>query len=88
MSSEPTGFGQLMVLGQATVGSTNMAPLRISFPLIDTNLDPHEHCHPSLFLRDHGSDAFAGCEVEIINFAPDMSLSADFKLVRTDSIVG
>lgn len=88
MSSEPTGFDQLMVLGQATVGSTNMAPLRISFPLIDTNLDPHEHCHPSLFLRDHGSDAFAGCEVEIINFAPDMSLSADFKLVRTDSIVG
>ncbi|KVX59264.1 hypothetical protein [Burkholderia cepacia] len=88
LSPEPTSFGPLMVIGEATVGGTNMAPLRISFPLIDTNLDPHEHCHPTLFLRDRGSDAFAGCEVEIINFAPDMSMSADFKLVRTDSIIG
>lgn len=40
MSSEPTSFGRLMILGEATVNSANKAPLRVSFPLIDTDLDP------------------------------------------------
>lgn len=87
MSSEPTSFGRLIVWGEATVNSTNKAPLRISFPLIDTDLDPHEHCDPKLFIRDQAPDGFGDCKVEIINFAQDMSLSADFKLVRTESLV-
>ena len=86
-SSEPTNFGRLMILGEATVNSTNKSPLRISFPLIDTNLDPHEHCDPKLFVRDKAPEDFGDCKVEIINLARDMSLSDDFKLVRTDSLV-
>lgn len=87
MSSEPTSFGRLMILGEATVNSANKPPLRISFPLIDTDLDPHEHCDPKLFHRDQAPDDFGDCEVEVINFAPDMSLSNDFKIVRTDSLL-
>ena len=86
MSSEPTNFGRLMILGQATVNSVNKAPLRIAFPLIDTDLDPHEHCDPKLFVQEQATEDFGNCMVEIINLAPDMSLSADFLLVRTDSL--
>lgn len=87
MSSEPTSFGRLMVLGEATVNSANKAPVKIRFPLIDTDLDPHEHCDLKLFARDQAPGDFGDCKVEIINFARDMSLSDDFKLVRTDSLV-
>jgi hypothetical protein len=87
MSSEPTSFGRLMVLGEATVNSANKAPVRIRFPLIDTELDPHEHCDPKLFIQDQPTGDFGDCKVEIINFARDMSLSDDFKLVRTDSLI-
>jgi hypothetical protein len=87
MSSEPTSFGHLMILGEATVNSANKAPVRISFPLIDTDLDPHEHCDHKLFAQDQAPEDFGDCKVEIINLARDMSLSHDFKLVRTDSLV-
>lgn len=87
MSAEPTSFGALMIWGEATVNSEDKAPLRISFPLIDTDLDPHEHCDPKLFAQDQAPADFGDCKVEIINLARDMSLSDDFKLVRTDSLV-
>lgn len=87
MSSEPTGFGRLMIKGEATVNSLNEAPLRVSFPLIATELDPHEHCDPKLFVREQGTEDFGNCKIEIIDLARDMSLSDDFKLVRTDSLV-
>jgi hypothetical protein len=88
LSAEPTSFGRLMILGQATVHSVNKAPVKVSFPLIETDLDPHQHCDPGLFLRDGTDDDFGeDCEVEIINLAPDMSLSTDFKLTRTDTLV-
>lgn len=87
MSSEPTSFGRLMIWGEATVNSVNKAPLRVGFPLIDTDLDPHEHCDPKLFARDQAPQDFGDCRVEIINLARDMSLSDDFKLVRTESLV-
>jgi hypothetical protein len=87
MSSEPTSFGRLMILGEATVTSANKAPLRVLFPLIDTDLNPHEHCDPNLFFQHQAQEDFGDCKVEIINFARDMSLSDHFKLVRTDSLV-
>lgn len=87
MSSEPTSFGRLVVWGEATVKSANKDPLRVSFPLIDTALDPLDHCDPALFIQERASADFGDCEVEIINFAQDMSLSADFKLVRSESLV-
>ncbi|PIT75259.1 hypothetical protein [Limnohabitans sp. B9-3] len=86
MSSEPTSFGRLMILGEATINSPNKAPLQICFPLIDTDLDPHEHCDQKLFVRDQAPEDFGDCNVEVINLARDMSLSHDFKLVRTDSL--
>lgn len=87
MSSEPTSFGNLMIMGEATVVSADKAPLRIAFPLIETDLDPHENCDASLFRREQAPADFGDCEVEIINFACDMSLSNQFKLVRADSLV-
>lgn len=87
MSAEPTSFGSLMIWGEATVNSANKAPVRVNFPLIATHLDPHDHCDPKLFLREQAQEDFGDCEVEIINLARDMSLSHDYKLVRTDSLV-
>lgn len=87
MSSEPTSFGKLLILGEATVVSANRPPLRIAFPLIDTSLDPHEHCDGSLFRRELAPQEFGDCDVEVIDLAPDMSLSNDFRLVRTDSLI-
>lgn len=87
VTSEPTSFGSLIIVGEATVNSENNQPLRIIFPLIDTNLDPHEHCDPRLFLADQALEDFGDCRVEVIDLAKDMSLSAEFKLVRADSLV-
>jgi hypothetical protein len=87
ISSEPTSFGRLMILGEAMVMCANKVSLRLSFPMIETDLDPHEHCDPTLFVQDRAPDDFGDCEIEIINFARDMSLSSDFKLVRADSLI-
>lgn len=83
-SSEPTSFGRLMILGEAKVNSANKASLQINFPLIVTDLDPHEHCAPQLFLRNEAPENSGDCMYESINLARDMSLSSDFKLVRTE----
>lgn len=87
MSYEPTSFGRLMIWGEATVKIANKTPLQISFPLIDTDLDPHQHCDPNLFIQNQAPADFGDCKVEIINLARDMSLSDDFKLMRTDSLI-
>ncbi|MGF6791601.1 hypothetical protein [Paraburkholderia sp. 35.1] len=87
MTSEPTSFGCLMILGEATINRATSGPLRVIFPLIATDLDPHEHCDPELFLRDRAVETVENGELEIVNLAPDMSLSDRFKLVRTDSLV-
>lgn len=87
LNSEPRIFGRLMILGEATVNSANKPPLRVGFPLIDTDLDPHNHCDSKLFIQEKAPSDFGDCQVEIINLAPDMSLTDDFKLVRTDSLI-
>ncbi len=87
MSSEPKAYGRLMILGEATVNSASSSPLRVCFPLIDTDLDPHQHCDLKLFIQEKAPGDFGDCLVEIINLAPDMSLTEDFKLVRTDSLI-
>ena len=87
MSSEPASFGKLMIWAEARVSNTSKASVQFCFPLIVTELDPHEHCDHTLFAVDQAAEDFGDCEVEIIRFAPDMSLSDDFKLVRTDSLV-
>lgn len=87
VTTEPTRFGSLIIVGDATVSSAYKQPLRVSFPLIDTDLDPHEHCDLRLFIADQAPEDFGDCMVEVIDFAKDMSLSTDFKLVRTDSLI-
>ena len=87
MSSEPTSFGKLLIMGEATVVSANKAPLRVAFPLIASDLDPHEHCHEGLFSRERAPNDFGDCDLEVIDLAPDMSLSGEFRLVRTDSLM-
>lgn len=87
MSSEPKSFGRLMVAAEAAVPSSCGPPIRVSFPLIETDLDPHEHCDPCLFHQALMSEDFGECEVEVIDFAPDMLLSGDFKLVRAETAV-
>lgn len=86
VTSEPSSFGNLMILGEVTIKGRK-GPLRVSFPLITTDLNPHQRCDPSLFLRDHTPNELGEYGVEIINLAADMSLSQEFKLVRTDSLV-
>ena len=87
MSSEPKTFGRLMILGEAMVNSASNSLLRVSFPVIDTDLDPHQHCDLKLFHQEKTLGEFGDCLVEIINLAPDMSFTEDFKLVRTDSLI-
>ncbi|MCE5994901.1 hypothetical protein LVV80_23185 [Pseudomonas sp. KCA11] len=87
MTDEPKSFGSLIIMGEATVHSVNNAPLRVCFPLISTSLDPHEHCEPGLFWREPSPHEYEDCEVERIGFASDMSLTAQFKLVRADSLI-
>lgn len=87
MTSEPTSFGRLMILGEATINVANKAPLQINFPLINTDLDTDEHCEPSLFVRENASEDIGNCMVEIINLGRDMSLTDTFKLIRTDTLV-
>lgn len=82
-SGVPIAFGRLMIRGHATVERANKTPLQIAFPLIQSRLDPHAHCDPALLVRKLVGD----CEVEVIDLAPDMSLSGDFRLVRSDSLL-
>ncbi len=84
--SEPSSFGKLQIRGDASVKAPNQSPLQIVFPLITTDLDPKIHCDPRLFSHGQGEEEFSDCVVEGINFSRDMSLSDDFKLVRTDSL--
>ena len=75
-----------MILGEVTIAG-GKGPLRIAFPLVATELNPHQHCESNLFLRDFTPNELGEYGVEIINLAADMSLSQEYKLVRTDSLV-
>lgn len=87
LTSEPTNFGPLTILGNATLRNGPRAGLKVSFPLIATDLEPREHCDHRLFSSGPAPEDWGKCEAEIINFARDMSLTADFKLTRTDLLI-
>lgn len=86
LSAEPDSFGKLVIMGEAAVYGPAMAKYNIGIKMVITDLDPNEHCDPTLFERGLMLEGSDDCEVDSINFADDMSLSADFKLVRTDSL--
>jgi len=87
LTSEPAAFGPLTIMGNATLKSGPKAGLIVSFSLIATDLDPRDHCDHRLFFSGPAPEAWGKCEAEMINFARDMSLTADFKLTRTDSLI-
>lgn len=78
---EPLYFGCLMVYGTVEVIAKGSAPFKISFPLIDTRLDPLMYCHADLFSVEDVVGG-GGWVVEKIKFSKHMSLTQDFKLVR------
>lgn len=84
ISAEPASFGSLNIRGEITVIADGAPPLRVAYPLITTNLDPHEHCDSSLFCTGNEPNEFGEYVVEVIEFAQDMALSDQFKLVRAD----
>lgn len=87
VTTEPSNFGTLRIMAEIPVISGDAKPLRASYAVVDSDLDPHEHCHPSLFLTADEPNEFGPYVVEIINFAEDMSLSRDFEIIRSDSVV-
>lgn len=86
VTDEPTRFGCLNIRGEITVIADGAPPLRVAYPLISTNLDPHEHCDPALFCAANEPNEFGHYVVEVVDFAEDMALSEQFKLVRADGI--
>lgn len=86
VTSEPSSFGHLQIRGEITVMAQGAPPLRVAYPLIDTDLDPERHCDPALFQTGSEPNEFGEYVVEVIDFADDMALSDQFKLVRADSL--
>ncbi|WP_237859461.1 hypothetical protein [Pseudomonas sp. PGPR81] len=87
VTSEPTSFGTLTIIGKAELTGDSRGTLKVAFPLITTDLDPRDHCDHRLFSSGPAPESWGDCEAEIIDFARDMSLTADFRLVRTDSLI-
>lgn len=79
-------FGRLIVRSKVQIKVEGKGPVWFSFPIIDSQLDAEKYCDPSLIVRESTSGKFGDCIAEVINFVPDMSMSSDFKLVRTESI--
>lgn len=82
---EPESFGKLMIVCVATTGGIHTSP-KVSFPIIDTDLQSQDHCDDSLF-RKEKIDGQGDGYIERIDFAPDMSLTNEFKIVRADALV-
>lgn len=87
LTSEPTSFGTLTIIGSAELTGDPRGTLKVAFPLIATDLDPREHCDHRLFSSGPAPEEWGNCEAEIIDFARDMSLTGGFRLVRTDSLI-
>jgi len=88
LCAEPVSFGCLTITGVATLKNGPRAGLQVMFPLISTDLVPRDHCSAELFQSGPAPDEWGDCDAEIINFARDMSITKDFKLARTDSLIG
>jgi len=87
VNAEPSGFGSLQILAEVPITNDDGKVLKMVYGVVQTDLDPLEHCHPSLLLTTTIPNEFGLLKQQIINFADDMSLSKDFKLIRSDSIV-
>lgn len=86
VTMEPNSFGTLQILGEITVIANGAPPLRVSYPVISSDLDPRDYCTPTLFVTDNSPNEFGDYVVQVIDFADDMAISSEFKLVRADSV--
>jgi hypothetical protein len=85
-TAEPNTFGSLTVLGEITFLAEDEKPKTILYPLITSDLNPLEHCDASLFVTDDSPNELGEYVVQVIDFADDMALTPEFKLVRADRV--
>jgi hypothetical protein len=77
---EPSSLGKLQIRGQVKVISKGK-PVTVAYPVVSTQLDPHDHCDPSLFEVLSETNEFGLFRAEFLNLPPHMALRSDFKLV-------
>lgn len=80
VTPEPSSLGKLQIRGQVKVVSKGK-PVTVAYPVVSTQLDPHDHCDPSLFevLSETNESGFF--RAEFLNLPSHMALRSDFKLV-------
>lgn len=81
VTREPLQLGTLQISGEIQVMSDGKK-LTVSYPLVTTNLIPHDHCDTSLFEILSDTNEFGYIQIEFVNLADDMALTRQFKLVR------
>lgn len=85
VTSEPSQFGTLQVSGEIQVVSKGK-PLQVAYPLVTTQLSPHEHCESSVFEILAEENEFGIFCAEFINLEPDMALTANFKITTAAAL--
>lgn len=86
VTTEPSTFGHLQIMGDIVIAEEGKPPLHVTYPLITTELDPHTHVAPELFLPGAEPNEFGEYVVEVLDFSDNMALGEDFKLMRSPAI--
>jgi hypothetical protein len=81
VTPEPAHFGTLQICGQVKVISQGR-PVTIMYPVVTTELEPHDHCDSSVFEVLSEANEFGQFRAEFINLEPHMALTPEFKLIR------
>lgn len=74
-------FGKLVIQGVVKIVEGNDA--NAAFTLIETGIDAIEHCHKSLVKFTNRGDL----SFPFLDLSPDMSLTEDYLLIRSDALV-
>lgn len=82
---EPSSFGALQINGRVEIKSGEDS-VGVTFPVVSTELDPHQHCHPSLFTVVSEANEFAFYQTERLNLEPDMALDHQFRLLPASQL--
>jgi hypothetical protein len=80
VTSDPSALGHLQIWGNVNVVSDGKQ-LTVAYPVITTNLDPHEHCAESLFQTLSEENEFGTFRAEFINLEPHMAMTSSFQLI-------
>jgi hypothetical protein len=85
VTSEPSQFSALQISGNIQVLNQGRQ-ITVAYPLVTTNLNPHDHCDASLFEIHSEENEFGEFRAEFVNLAADMALTPQFKLVRAAAL--